>query len=523
MSRCVKRTVAVVTAAGFVGLLWVLPAMAAPDKCQSELAKRSSLFHAKVANALQKCGDAIRREQAKNLAKAGSGFLVTAAHLCQKELNRIFDLPNVLGGKSERQKFFDAVDKAFTAGTTPKCNVSDLEWQGLMHSGTGGLGFAPSVGSNAWDFAKVWLAVMQVQRALDGQLAVQADFLARLQEILGAPPKPPGTSVSTAATNCTLPVTCDPTTTPGCRPDLCRFRPPCLRQGCALGGSSGLQLAQPGVSESYPVQGLLPLSVCSLSGWSYPFGNAGEGVLIGGGPSRTLVPVAIPNTSALGIADSTVCVDVVRTTGYCGCTPPFTGAPIDFNDCRDHVEGSGLACGGSPVEGTSGADGQHSGTTNSATFVQASNAGVSNDCVLWATLRLTVVASGNEGSDGVACTSDDFNPITVIASAPLTTGTVNGTVEDAVHTPGACSGSMTACVEDANCPSGQTCTSPSPTLVTLSLGSLSGSVVGGGCGNVVANQLSGISLVGTVPIVDLPRTTTSGADDTVLGLNLTCP
>lgn len=523
MNERVRGARAVSVTIGLFGAIWALPALALPDKCQSELAKRSAMFHAKVANALQKCGDAIRREQAKNLVKAGSGFLVTAAHLCQKELNRIFDFPNVLGGKSERQKFFDAVDKALTSGTTPKCSVSDLEWQGLMHSGTGGLGFAPPAGVNPWDFAKVWLAVMQVQRALDGQLAVQADFLSRLQEVIAAAPKPPGTSVSTAATNCTLPVSCDPRTTLGCRPDLCRFRPPCFRQGCALGGSSNAQFAQPGVSESYTAQGLLPLTVCSLAGWGYPFGGLGEGVLVGGSPSRTLVPVPIPNTSGLGIGGSTACVDVIRTMGYCACAPPFTGAATDFDVCRDHVEGSGVACSGSAVTGSSAADSAHSGTTNSATFVQPTGAGVSNDCVVWATLRLTVVASGNEGPDGAACTSDDFNPTTVMVATPLTTGAAGGSIQDAVVTPGTCSGSSTSCVEDANCPSGQTCTSPSPSFGTLSSGPFTGSPVSGACANIVANQLSGISLVGVLPVVDLPNTTASGVTDTIVGLTLTCP
>lgn len=522
MDQRARRSMAIIAGVLSCGLAWAWPASATPDKCQSELAKRSAMFHAKVANALQKCGDAIRREQAKNLAKAGTGFLVTAAHLCQKELNRIFDFPNILGGKSERQKFFDAVDKAFTVGATPKCSVSDLDWQGLIHSGSGGLGFAPSVGTNAWDFAKVWLAVMQVQRALDGQLAVQADFLTRLQEVIAAPPKPPGTSASTASTNCTLPVTCDPRTTLGCRPDLCRFRPPCLRQGCALGAST-FNVAQPTVNETYAVQGLLPLTVCPLAGWGYPFGNVGEGVLVGSTPSRTTAPVVIPNTSSLGIADSTVCVDAIRTMGYCACAPPFTGAPIDFDVCRDHIESNGVTCAGSVVAGSSGADAVHSGTTNSAVYVQTTGAGVSNDCVLWATMRLTVVPTGNEGADGVACTSDDFAPTTVTVSGPLTTSAVSGSIENAVQVPGTCSASSTSCVEDANCPSGQTCTNPSPTLVTLSLSGLSGSPVAGACGNVAANQLSGLALVGALPIVDLPDTSGGGVQDTVVGLSLACP
>ncbi|GIW43526.1 MAG: hypothetical protein KatS3mg077_0808 [Candidatus Binatia bacterium] len=508
---------------GFV--FGVVPAHAAPDKCQAELAKRSALLHAKVASALQKCGDAIRREQAKNLAKAGSGFLVTAAHVCQKELNRIFDLPNILSGKSERQKFFDAVDKAFTAGTTPKCSVSDLEWQGLVHSSnTNGLGIAPAVGSNAWDFAKVWLAVMQMQRALDGQLAVQADFLARLQEAIAAPAKPPGTSVSTAATNCTLPVSCDPRTQPGCRPDLCRFRPLCLRQGCGLAASSSAQLAETGANETYPVQGLMPLAVCSLTGLGFPFGNLGEGVLLAGGPSRSIAPLSIPASSALGIAGSTMCVDVVRTMGYCACSPPLTGAPIDFTLCRDHVEGNGVACTGLTVAGSGGADAVHGGTANSAIHVSAGGAAVTNDCVAWATLRLSAVPSGNEGPDGAPCTADDFNPTVIMAAAALTTGSANATVEDAVAAAGTCSASSTSCVEDANCPSGQTCTSPAPTLTSSTLPApLSGAPVSSGCANILANQLSGLALVGATPLLDVPVASGPGARDTLLGLSLVCP
>jgi hypothetical protein len=519
-SHAVKLVVCGFVLGSLVGA--VPPAFAAPDKCQAELAKRSAAFHAKVANALQKCGDAIRREQAKNLAKAGSGFLAVAAHICQKELNRIFDLPNISGGKNERQKFFDAVDKAFTTGTTPKCTTADLEWQGLVHSGAGGI-VPASLGSNPWDFAKVWLTVTQVQRALDGQLAVQADFLSRLQEAIAAPAKPPGTSVGTAATNCTLPVTCDPRVTVGCRPDLCRFRPPCLRQGCGLAASSA-QFVQSGADETYSVQGLLPLSVCSLAGLGYPFGNGGEGVLLGTATSRTLAPVAIPGASGLGLAGSTVCVDVIRSMGYCACTPPFTGGPIHFASCRDHVDGSGASCAGSPIAGSSGADVAHAGTQNSALYMTATGAAVNNDCVLWATLRLTAVAVGNEGADGAPCTADDFNPIIVTTAVPLTTGSATASIEDSPAPAGTCSASSTACVENANCPSGQTCTNPAPTLVTIGLPSpAAGAPASGACANIVANQLSGLALAGAAPLLDVPVIGGTDWRDTVLGLVLSCP
>lgn len=94
------------------------PSAAAVDKCQKELMVKADVFRTQVKKAFQLCLDTIRREDTKNAKKAGTGFLVTAAHVCQTQLGKIFD--NVSKpGKSQRDKFYAAVDKAFTMGVNP--------------------------------------------------------------------------------------------------------------------------------------------------------------------------------------------------------------------------------------------------------------------------------------------------------------------------------------------------------------------------------------------------------------------
>ncbi len=490
----------------FLGL--PVAAHAAIDKCQLEIEKRTALFQSKVASALKKCADAIRREQVKNLTKPGTGFLVLAAHRCQKDLNRIFDLPQVLGGKSERDKFFVALQNAFTGTPTPKCTASDLRQLGFLPGGS----LAPGV--HDWDFAKVWLVATAFERALRGQLAMQGDFLTALGEALSAPSKPPGTSVSTAATNCTLSPSCNPLTDLGCRPDLCRLSSHCHQAACAIDTSAsdvGLRVDRPGSAPAASVPAAAGLGFCTLQGLGYPFGNLGEGVLLAGEASRSLPPVTV--------GGKTLCAELVRVAGFCACSSPFTNLPRDVSLCQDRLASNGDACPGSPVSGTGGGDTDFPGTTIAALREAWSDATGAGDCVALAILRITVVTSGGEGADGQPCTGDDSAGLASSQAllVPLTTGTASASLQDAISTPGGCSGSG-SCIEDANCPSGQTCSSPAPSLATLAGPTLSGAPLSGSCANFNSGQLGGLHLVATTPLPGVGQ----DLGDVVISLKLAC-
>lgn len=477
------------------------------DKCQAELGKRAALFHNKVALALQKCADAIRKEQVKNIAKPGSGFLVLAAARCQKELNRILDLPGVLGGKSERDKFFTAVANAFS-GTTPKCTLDDLRQLGFLPSGS----LAP--GTDPWDFATVWLAASQFHRALQGQLAVQGEFLANLQQAILAPSKPPGTSVATVATNCSLSASCNPTTDLGCRPDLCRLGLTCRSYSCAVDTGApdvGLRIDRPGAAVSSSVPSAATVGLCALQGLGYPLGGSGEGLLLAGEVGRSLPPLAIGGKN--------VCVDILRVAGYCACAAPFTNWPKDVALCQDRLASNGDACPGSPVPGSSGPDPLFPTTTVGPLRETWSDATSSGDCVALATVRVSVVASGGEGADGQPCTVDDLASLSAssVLQVPLTTGQVTATLADAVSSVGSCSVSG-SCLEDANCSSGQTCSNPPPILAPLVGPSLSGAPLSASCANFQTGQLAGLQLVTSFPLASVPLVD----EDAVVSVKLAC-
>lgn len=487
----------------------VLPshAWASIDKCQAEFEKRTSLFRTKVARALQKCADAIRKEQVKNSTKPGSGFLVLAASRCQKELNRILDLPGVLSGKSERDKFFTAIAKAFS-GTNPKCSADDLRELGFLPSGS----LAP--GTDPWDFAKVWLAASLFHSAVEGQLAVQGDFLANLQQAVLAPSKPPGTTVSTAATNCTLPTSCNPTTDLGCRPDLCRLGLSCRSYSCAIDTGVpdvGARLDRPGAGPDSSIPSAASISLCTLQGLGYPFGGSGEGLLLIGEVGRSF--------PSFTVAGRTVCVDVVRLAGYCACASPFTNQPRDVALCQDRLASNGDTCAGVPVVGTSGPDRLFTTTELGPLRETWSDVTGTGDCVALASVRISVVASGGEGADSQPCTADDLPGLSssALVQAPLTSGQISSSLEDAISSLGTCSGSG-SCIEDANCSTGQTCSSPAPTLATLSGPVLSGAPLPGSCTNFQTGQLGGLQLAASVPVPALPLID----EDTLVSVKLAC-
>lgn len=483
-------------------------ARAAIDKCQLEIEKRTTLFQTKVAQVLKNCADAIRREQVKNQNKPGSGWLVLAAHRCQKDLNRILDLPQILGGKSERDKFFAALQAAFSGSPVPKCSADDLRQLGFLPAGS----LAP--GTNAEDFAKVWLAAIAFERALQGQLSMQADFLAMLRDAILAPSKPPGTSVTTAATNCSQPSSCDPRTTPGCRPDLCRLGLQCHTASCSMDTGVpdvGFRIDRPSAPPLSSTPTSASLGFCALQGLGYPLGNLGEGILLAGDLSRSLPP--------LTVGSATVCGELLRVSGYCACAAPFTNLPRDVSLCQDRLLGNGESCSGTAIPGTGGADAAHTGTTIGPVRESWSDATSTGDCVALAVLRITVVSSGGEGPDGQPCTPDDSSTLSASKSllVPLTTGAVSAQLEDAVATSGGCSGSG-SCIEDANCASGQTCTNPAPGLSTLVGPSLAGSALAGSCANFSTGQLGGLQLVGSAPVPQFD----SALGDTVISIKLAC-
>lgn len=510
----------------------VAPVGAEVAKCQKELELQADKLNRLTSDALALCKNAVRTEVEKNTTKPGTGFLATAAHQCQVALAELLDMSNSKPGKSHRDRFYAGINAAFTQNPV-KCTAADLPRLGHLVSGASG-GQAP--GSAPHDWIKNWLAVDSIRRAVSQQLGLTPDLFDLLLLAKKAPAKAAGNLVSTAATNCSLPMNCNPGTVKGCRPDLCSFDLHCHTRACKLSAANSAGVIKIGsLGGSFlnlPIMGTFAQEFCRLEGAGYDLGNAGEGYLIMGGPARLLSPVVV-----LG---NTICVDQVGSEGFCACSGNFLGVQRDFQICQDHVLSNGDACDGNPVmsggpegpcycgftEGTpppigspqcDGATGCangtscgfslqgarcHPGTTNGPIRLDMDGQTTAGDCTVLHSVRFRIIAGSQKGVDGVACTSDDTAPSLAINTLAMTTGTASAKVYDAVQGHGTCSGGApnVACIENANCGTG-TCTGEDLKLVNLELDSVSGNKINS-CTNIETGNLSGLSLAGAFVALD---------------------
>ena len=70
------------------------------DLCEAGIESATNKYNAAVSKALNLCADAVRKQQVKEAAKAGTGPLATAAKLCEIKLAGVYDLANAKPGKS---------------------------------------------------------------------------------------------------------------------------------------------------------------------------------------------------------------------------------------------------------------------------------------------------------------------------------------------------------------------------------------------------------------------------------------
>lgn len=520
-------------AAGMLGALTFSASAshATVDKCQKEIFIKADLYRSKVKKAFQLCLDTVRTEDAKNTKKAGTGFLVNAAHKCQTELGKVFNTSglSVPAGKSQRDLFYDAITKAFTVGTTPKCVTGDLLPLGHLASPSQ----APGVATE--DFAKVWLAVQASRNAYNETIAQARDAINNINRAISAPSKPPGTSVPTTGTDCDLALSCNPKLTAGCRPDLCQMtKVQCRTHSCRMKTSSAANSylgALGGGPSPLPLSGTSSFEICQMTNFGYALGNTGDGVLLMGTPTRAISPVSL-----LG---NIVCVDTVAAAGFCSNGGTFNGAAENYDFCQDRVAGplpdtdtctgtagttpsepvcychvSGIpttircgasfpACAGSDCGMTGDGSPCFPGTQVGPVKITATGSTTVGDCVVLNSTSFTTVSPANDGGDNTACTNDDTAPRAAVATTPFTTGTAEAELKDAViGAPGACATNTNhACVTDADCTTSggaDTCNA----ITTSDI--LAGPITGAGLGvpgilGVQTSTLSNLKLVGAFP------------------------
>jgi len=505
------------------------------DQCQKGIEAAAKVYHDAIRTALTGCADAVRTQQVKEAAKAGTGPLAVAAKTCEAKLKPVYDLANVTPGKSAADKFKAALAKLVGIPSgTPKCDVKTLIKLGHLISGTGGSA-PPNTGTDATVFVADSLLTSLENSAISEVVAEYGDAMGLIAAAVGAPESKAGANDATCCTNT---VGCNDTK--GYRPNLCGFGLECNTHACQLDGTSGGQLVSSGILGTIPltISGRSTLGICSLTKGGQGFGAQSGFEYIIGGAARTLDPVNLGG----GLI---VCVNVNRSEGWCDCTGH--GIALNTNFCQDRVVSGGVTddCpGGVAADATDDNQG-FTGTKVGAVAIGTSGASAAGDCVNFFTTQFIIHQSpATYGPDTTPCTSDDTQAPQAPASVPLTTGTAVASVIDAVSALGTCTlDGATSCIEDVNCnacnvaktcgdPLHTACTKDSnctsvvgsdgfcktrctldgstacttsaqcgtcagPLFTTLTVGPFTGSKTS--CKNYEASTLSGLQLVGAFP------------------------
>lgn len=467
--------------------------------CGLKVTKEASKLFKQFDLRFQKCADFGRKHGVEN------GDFDKAAGLCEKQLNKLYGLTS---GTSYSKTFIGKFEgKIDGLVSKTQCEAADLASLGHLVSP------AQAPGTNPQDFMITWLVKAKEMLAFKENLFDAADTRDLIQEM-----------ADESGCDTAMPT----------RPNVCHVAesvPQCRTHVCTLSSTTGD--SQAGIATSnvlapfipVPASGGFPFEVCKLHDVSDfpPTGiTPANYFLIINQPARSLKVATI-----LG---NTICIDQLRSQGYCACTAVGTPAVRDITFCQDHTSATSGAddCSGTPfttaglescecaspaaatcgagctscVDSADGATRCHPGTVNGAvetTFATALGVG---DCVDINTLALKVIGAGEQGSDGVPCTEDDTAPPLASVSIPFTTGTATAQVMDADRADGSCSGGTTPgmnCLTSADCLGGGTCTG----ALILDISASQSGVPVSSCENLEASNLSGTKIVGGFPTLDV--------------------
>jgi hypothetical protein len=345
---------------------------------------------------------------------------------------------------------------------------------------------------------------------------------------------------------------------PGTYPYLCNLKPECMERVCGLGkkpaegGNStsttqtyawALGSAPYNVPPASPALDHLedadPIAMCFMDGdlqWSTTKPEPGVVYLTSPAKVRSLEIVDLGSPIF-------VCVDTLRSSGYCDCSTGGSAGLKNMVMCQDRD--SLKTCGSPPTNTSTGldacnapctaqqADPNYPGDYNGLPWLTASVATGVGDCVQQLTNQFTVLTSPHMyGPDGAPCTSDDIGGVNSPTAVVLTTGSSMSTLKNAVTGYGACDADPTilcvnkcedhcvnkfcqlesppvACKTDAGC--NPTCTGTVYDVNTsVNSPSISGHlpvILGGdlpqygstACERYQQNHLKGMSLAGTFP------------------------
>jgi len=396
-------------------------------KCQKALEKNGDKLRGGIWKALAKCKDGYQGAVAKS-----EPLNVKAGPSCQLGLDKVVNFGNPV---STMAKTKAALDKLTLLGT---CTDLDLV----------GLGYLPTTPFG--DHWARWLMLASLKAAYESQISfvgVTANIFQALE-------------------------------TNGC--PLCANlgRPPCLRSSCPLLAGDGAAPLAASEAEAkvlnasttiyVPISGELITEGCT-----WPGITTNEIATIGG-PGNALNPSPI-----LG---QTACSLTIRSQGFTNCSAGGI-QNTNVSVCQDSNLSDGNECTGLCLANTDT-------NTGGACFSFTTSPGTPGNSVAMSTTQIRIVAPGQVGPDGVACTADDTAPPTPPNTIVVTTGTASATLLDAGNTLGN----------------------------DVTSGPFSGAA-GPGCAQLAGGTLTGLTLVGAFPGAD---TVAGPLGDTITTTRLQC-
>ncbi|MBI3781978.1 MAG: hypothetical protein HY270_01115 [Deltaproteobacteria bacterium] len=562
------------------------------DVCQAKIETNAIAYETAITKALQGCKNAVRKEEVKNAASSGSGSVASAAKTCEKLLANVYGMPGgpvPFTGKTAVQKFREKWVQLRTGkckvggapcssnaacGANGPCNAQctdeDLASLGHLLSGFGFGSDAPPQFGDAGKFTCDWIMIAKEKLALKQQLFLIPDTLQLLQTMIEAAPE----KVNISGVAAKKGTQCSPTfnaNTEEYRPNLCRFGIECRDHACQLDVAQSFSnlISAPlnGLigPQTLPLSGRVTMEMCTMGplvgtchdapngpcstdadcfppsgtnacslhpqqGLGNQFGAEPGFMYLINEPSRTL-KVTVPGALA-GLGVEAICVDSVRSEGWCDCTGHGLLNNVDLCIDQSLSDNPGLTddCGAATSDATESP--LYQGTKNGALKTTLTGASSAGSCLDQATLQFKFVGTGQAGPDTVDCTNDDYAAPSAPVSFPVTTGTAHTSVKDAVASPSSCAvalnslGGARDCQDNVNCnycsgnlgkwcaTPGSACGGPDgtctadlpcffPTLVNISSATLNGAV-GGGCAAYQTSNLSGLKLVGAFPTINAP-------------------
>jgi hypothetical protein len=500
-----------------------------PDKCQKAIAGAASLYEAACTGALRACADAVQAANVKNAALAAAskpavpGNMVTAAKTCETKLAGVYDYAGAKPGKSSAAKFRAAVNKPFTKAPTPDCTAADLATLNELVAGPGGN--AP--GTNPQDFLADWLLFAKEKVCIKEILFDYPTILQQITEAVTATESKPLKGDNTSCNSADVP----PVGT--YRPNLCAWGPECYDHACTLSAAANATIRSGTLdggmlgNVTVPLSGTTVIEVCEAGPSPLPvdqstgkpipglgagaqFGTNPQVLYLINEPGKTINPIA----TVIAGTPIHVCVSGIVSQGWCDCSGGGLGVNINTSFCQDRIAGAGPndGCGELVSGATADVSDQCGGNACPGTKVGKVHinppAGPSTpgDCVDLNTTQFKILMdgdapAGDRGADNKACTNDDTVAASAPAPIPLTTGSAQATMIDAVESPGNCAGAPNGqCVSDADCGGAAgagPCNAGLPVLETFTTAPVTGAKTN--CANYRSSNLGGLSFAGAFP------------------------